>query len=496
MKDIICWFILYTLISLFEIHAAEKINTIELNGKVFNLQEIMQLALNSSIEIKKDDLDYEMSDTAFLRGQKKYAPTINFNNSYYNKKDPFSDSSFLIKDYYSWNSGISIRKSTHYGTTMELGMTETYSNVYDSSSHSTSFFMRVEQELLKNAFGFIDKRKDQIYLNHTEVAKRQLRFNISRKIVSILSNYWQITIYREALLNAKIELKSTEQVRNIIKRNTKLGRAQNFDLNQYNALVLKVKSKLEFVEQNLSESKRRFLRKINLSENTNISGVAGFSEKVLKLDEEKMLEQAYNSRADYNNVKLEIRSAKLSVQINKNNSLPSLTGGISLSNNSQHPQFGSAFSNLSSRKYPEYRVTMNLNIPLWDKEIKVNVRNSRINLNKAQLSLRELHTNIRFEILNKIDRVKLTYRDLGRTRKIRKETESYYNKLLNYTQQGKFDAISVKNALDNRTKTRQSELAALVQYNIAILKLDLATNQIFEKYEIDVERLLVPQHSI
>jgi len=44
----------------------------------------------------------------------------------------------------------------------------------------------------------------------------------------------------------------------------------------------------------------------------------------------------------------------------------------------------------------------------------------------------------------------------------------------------------VKNALDAMIDSRQRELNALVQYNITLLRYDLATNFMFDRYKIDV----------
>jgi hypothetical protein len=48
----------------------------------------------------------------------------------------------------------------------------------------------------------------------------------------------------------------------------------------------------------------------------------------------------------------------------------------------------------------------------------------------------------------------------------------------------------VKNGLDAMIETRQRELEALVQYNVALLQLDLAKNELFDRYKIDVNKYI------
>ena len=45
-------------------------------------------------------------------------------------------------------------------------------------------------------------------------------------------------------------------------------------------------------------------------------------------------------------------------------------------------------------------------------------------------------------------------------------------------------------ALDGRSIARSAELQSLVNYNISLLRRDLARNYIFKKYKIDIDRIL------
>jgi hypothetical protein len=50
--------------------------------------------------------------------------------------------------------------------------------------------------------------------------------------------------------------------------------------------------------------------------------------------------------------------------------------------------------------------------------------------------------------------------------------------------------VNVKFALDSLVQARQGELEALVQYNVALLQFDLARNEIFDRYNVDVEKYI------
>ncbi len=48
----------------------------------------------------------------------------------------------------------------------------------------------------------------------------------------------------------------------------------------------------------------------------------------------------------------------------------------------------------------------------------------------------------------------------------------------------------MKNGLDAMVASRQQELEALVQYNVSLLQLDLATNSLFERFNINVDKYI------
>lgn len=55
---------------------------------------------------------------------------------------------------------------------------------------------------------------------------------------------------------------------------------------------------------------------------------------------------------------------------------------------------------------------------------------------------------------------------------------------------GKVPAVAMKNALDAMVESRQRELEVPGGYNVALLELDLAKNEMFERYNIDIGKYL------
>jgi hypothetical protein len=86
--------------------------------------------------------------------------------------------------------------------------------------------------------------------------------------------------------------------------------------------------------------------------------------------------------------------------------------------------------------------------------------------------------------------VRLTYEIFQTSRTARKESEAFYNRMLARTRTGKLNFQLVGQALEGMVASRQKELESLVNYNISLLQFDLAKNEIFERYGVDVEKIL------
>ena len=56
--------------------------------------------------------------------------------------------------------------------------------------------------------------------------------------------------------------------------------------------------------------------------------------------------------------------------------------------------------------------------------------------------------------------------------------------------QCRFDAVTVKTALDALVQTDLAVIQAKINYNINLLRYDLAKNFVFEKYGVNIYRIL------
>lgn len=491
-----------------ETKSKEK-QTFMIEGIEIPIEKAIELVIKKNLTLRAAKYDLIKTDTAARKFNKKYAPVVSAEGNYSNQKNPPSGSTvFSGTEMYQMDVTASISKLFSTGTLVQLGVTEIYSDSNDQALtmnigmseviikpedpayHKPNFFIYIQQELLKNSFGYQDRKEEKILKNSSKMQRDSLLYELSGLVVNALVDYWQVTIQKEALKNAEMELKSARYVRNIIARNIRIGLAERFDLNQYNAVVETAESKVALAHQNYAEAVRKLLRTINMPPETKVEGITNLVDTLPSLNKEKALEAAFSKRVDYKNALLDLENAELEVKKFENEALPSLTANFKIASYGQDENITPAWGDTAKLTYPSWSAGIKMSYPLWDEGVKTDVRNAHLHVKQAKINLEDMRQEIRDDVLNKLERVRLQHEVLLKSRNARIQSEAYYYRLMVRARQGKFNSVQVKNALDSVTGARQQELEMLVQYNISLLQFDLAKNEIFEKYKINIERII------
>ena len=477
--------------------------TITISGTKLTLEQAIDLVLQNNLTLQSAKYDVVMSDSAYRMSQKKYDTTMNVDASYANTKIAATGLSALNGDKsYQYDLTVSASKTFKSGTTLSGGVSEIFSDTNDPALptfgkmagdpayHTPYFFVSLQQELLKNAFGIMDRKSDTIMKNVAEIQRSAIIDQLSALVVSTLVDYWTITVRKFSVETARLELESDRQVRDIIARNVKYGLGELYDLNQYNALVASAESGHAAARQSYREAVRKLVRTMNMPAETRVEGVTNLVDELPVLDGDAAVRAGMDKRVDYKNAKLTLENTKMQLALYENASLPSLSVGVTANTGSQSEEFGGAIEDMATWKYPTWKVSAKVSYAFNDSENQTNLRNARLQLKQQEINIEKIRLEVRDDVLNSMERVFLQHTILMKARTATKESELYYQRALVRFRQGKINSATMRMALDTMVKARQGELEALVGYNVSLLQFDLSKNEIFERYNVDVEKYL------
>ncbi|NUM41809.1 MAG: TolC family protein, partial [Leptospiraceae bacterium] len=131
-----------------------------------------------------------------------------------------------------------------------------------------------------------------------------------------------------------------------------------------------------------------------------------------------------------------------------------------------------------------------LSYPLWDKGIKSNIRDALATREQVKLKEKKLRDEILDEVKTRREAIEASFEILHKSQNMENELERFYKGVMGQFRQGKYPAIAVKNALDAYVQSQLGTIQSKVNYNINILRYDLSKNYIFEKYGVDIVKII------
>ena len=487
-----------------------------LGGMTISVGDAIKMAIKNNYSILSGAYDVAMADSLHQQLQKKYAWYLNADGGYaYAKNTPYVARMSGV-DSKTMDLNVALSKGFSSGTQITAGVNNQYSKVTRPKMGSTGdpamdnmlgslssmfiqpeymavLFVGVQQELLKNSFGKNDRAQDKMAQNAAKMQKDIILQTLSMVVVGVIVDYWNVVIAKTNMDNTTLQLDQTKRVRNIVQRNVNLGLVDSFQINYYNSLVANSEATLARAKQSYSSALRAFLSTINAPNTETVAGKVILSNKMIDLDEEEALKIAFAKRADYQSALLSMDNAKLNLDMINNSGMPSLTASLQVRSMGQEDSFGTAYNKVGGVNYPTVSGRLALTHVLDDSDQKVQERNANFKLKQAEIELEQAKRNITDDVKNKIDNVDTSYAVYKSAREARMQSETYFNKMLNNLQKGRLDSATVKNGLDAMVLSRQSEINALVNYNVSLFQFLVAKNQLWEKFDIDVEEY-IPKH--
>lgn len=487
---------------------------VDKNGKPIPLtmEQTIRLVLDNNNQVRIQQLEIIKSDTDLLKDESQYAPVLEggYQGSYKKgQKYPGYLSQGNIED-----------TDRIYGKVKQLFQTGTYFEAevsdtrFDSNRnegdygesliggggdqlrpqrplHAGALTFVLRQELLKNAFGYNQRRVNDINRNNAAIQRQNLVYELTGLVVSTMVEYWQLSIAEENVRTSEELLSNTRNIRGITIQKRGIGLAESFEVNQFNALLAQAEARLDIVKLDRNSKRRSLLRVMNLDPELALAGSSELITELPKdLDAERDLETAYASRPDFKSIKLQMENARKAFEVAENQLLPSVSVGGSYSSRDYGRHATSAYNEVPNGRYPEVGVEFKVEYPLWNESARVDARNAKVSLRQLQIQEEQLRRQIRDEVYEGLENIRVTYGAMQKARSALNETQAFYAGLVRRYRQGRFNANTVKEALDALVQARQAMMEAIINYNISLVRYDLTRNTIFTKYAIDIDSVV------
>ncbi|MFC1669393.1 TolC family protein [Spirochaetota bacterium] len=469
-----------------------------------NAGRVIRYLLKNNYDVRLILLDYKGTSSALKGYLSKYDVNLfgNVNYSYKETPNP-SEAMFQGQRVSMFNSGIGATKLFSTGTSLTATYNSIYMNndgiTFDPSSipgytggqmggksYTTGIKVEVVQELLKNSFGMVERMKEKTFTNTERIRKETAKMQLAALLVQGIIGYWNVAIAEESVKTASENLSSTINIRNLVARKMRLGLSEREEIFDWNGKVLQSRNNFENAKKRHFDAKLNVIKSLNLSPTIDIEVGETFnrSEPVITLA--RATKDAFIRRIDWNNQRITLRNSELEYRIASNEELPSLKLKGSYGTTDYARKYYNTYNTVNN----EFSVGLEVTYPLGNTDASVKMRDARLKLLKSRLELKKLEKTIKDEIISVIKQCETDYKIYLQSKNSAKFARNYYYQVYRKFKRGRYSAVQLKMALDGRSLARSAELQSLVNYNISLLRRDLARNYIFKKYKIDIDRIL------
>ena len=470
--------------------------------KSFSLKDLIQIALENNLELKKVRYDLMTSDANYLKSQSKYETNLKSDSSFLTSTiKPADDNSNRLdkKSQDSLSGGLS--KVYKTGTT--AGITASTNRKDDNKGENTSFIdvnasppiftgdlkLELSQELLKNSFGIQDKNTDSVSKNRIELTNLQLRQTAAGIISRIIIDYWNYVVKEESITTYQELYDNTVRISRLIRSKQSVGLSKNYENNQWRSLLQQARNKVSKAKIDSNSQKRKIARELNLKDRELSLKVEMFTSKFKLPNLEDDLEEAYNNRRDYQILKIQNTNFKLLEENAKQDLLPSvkITTAISskYQNYKSHSDNFLKPSNIASLKYKEMQAGVTFLKPISSIGKQAAVEEYQIASKKNHVEQEDLKAKIYNEILDRRETIGVNYKIFNNSKKALDYSKKYYDGLLLSYNKGTINSLVVKNALDSVILNDLSLTQAKIQYSISIIQYYLTKNTLLQYFDID-----------
>jgi outer membrane protein len=375
----------------------------------------------------------------------------------------------------------------------------------------------ITQPLL-SGFGFaVNTRVIRQARNSLRVQDLVFKQQVMATVASIVSLYWDLVSFTEAVKVAEQSLSTSQKLYEDNKKQVEIGTLAQIAIVQAEAEVANRQQDLTVAQTNVLQQET--IIKNALSRN----GVASPTVQdahIIALDRirvpdvepiqpmQDLVARALQDRPELPQSRLNIDNSRLSLIGDRSSLLPSLSAFVTATNNGQagvindlpplansvrapDPFFiggyGNYLTQLFGRNFPDYRVGVQLNIPLRNRAAEADYVRDSLTLRQSELQLQKQTNQIRVDVQNtliSLQQARVRYQAAVKSRILEEQTLDAEQKKYALGASTIYNVIQIQRDLATASG---NEVTAESNYIKARNNLDFVTGQILEANKVDIE---------
>jgi outer membrane protein len=408
---------------------------------------------------------------------------------------------------------------------------------FDINPYTNSSLDLIVSQPLLQGFGIaLNRREITIAQNNVRVEDFVFKQQVIATVSNVITLYWNLVSLNAAVKVARESLSVSEKLFNDNKKQVEIGTLAPIEIVRAEAEVAARQQDLTVAETNVLEQETIIK---NALSRTGVASPSLAEARIMPTDSIKMpeveavqpvqdlVDEALGARPELAQSRINLENAQISLKGSRNGLLPTLNGFAELTNHAQAGSinslpvlganglptgfvrgptcpstvcqpvngffvggYGTVLGQLFGRDFPDYRVGVNLNIPIRNRAAQADYVRDQLNLRQSQLNLQKQINQIRVDVQNSLialQQARARYQAAVKQRVLEEQTLDAEQK--KYALGASTIYLVIQTQRDLAT-AQSSEVNALSQYSQARVNLDVATGDILKVNDINIDEAL------
>ena len=458
------------------------------------LRDVIALALKNNLDIQVSGFNPRITNQALIGQEAVFDPSSFLELTRSDNRVPLGTQIIQGARSFSdlWDYNIGVRQKLPFGGTYELRFNNEYNNTTGSgiSQFVSKLGLTLTQPLLKN-FGFeANETNIRISTNNRSISGEQFRLQVSTVITQAKSAYFNLIFAIRNLEVAHQALKLAQDLVALNSARVRAGVAAPVEVTQAQAQAAAGVQNVILGEKAVQDAGDTLKVVMNLSASggwgQQIQPTTAPTSTPISINSEESIRTALENRYEYKSAKLDIDNKELSLRLTRNQLLPDLSLTGSLFTNGGAHLYGGDIAEMGSSHFISYSVGAILTVPLGNRAAQSSYIQSKLTLDQAKTSLRNLELQITQQVRATIRQVEANAKRIDANRAARALAEEQLRVEQRRLEAGVSTTFNVLQFQTQLSTAEANEIQAITDYNTSLATLDNVLGRVLEANQIEM----------
>jgi outer membrane protein len=470
------------------------------------LEQCRAMALENNLDLKVELINPAIAAKRVSEEEARFESTFTSGFSFYKTDTPVASSldiSGSKRDYVNTELGVSVPLRS--GGTVNFDMADnrtktdsTYSifNPYYGSNLSLS----VSQPLLRNAGKRANTHSIRIARYEQQITDSRTKLEVISVIAALDRVYWRLYAARRELEVRKKQYDLAKAQLEQAQRFVDLGERAQVEVIRAEAGVAQQLEAIIVAENNLRDRERelkRVIKKAGLEmQAPTVLIPATVPDPVhYEFQGKQLVEKAIDNRMEMLELELQIAEDISTIDYLRNQALPLVTADYTYNINGLGKTRDDSFDLLFDKEFEDHRVGLQLLVPLGNKAAKSRLLAALYQRRQRLVTRQNRKELIELEVLNAIDQLEANWQRILASRQSAILDGRLYEAERRQFELGLRTSTDVLQAQTTFADAQSAEIAALTEYQIALVDLAYATGTLLGAAKVQWEPI-VPEYDV